>query len=315
LQSGDRIREAIRAQVMRAMALNRDGGYHFAGNFIDISYDRFDRAGTQLSFESGPQVLDPDACINMAAVGLLADLTLAATVRTALDSEIRLATVNLQLSFTGAPFLGRLETQGRLDGRVEGVASETWLARLDLNAGGRPAAFARGSFIVLPPPRGITLAPLTLRGGKRVPTPALATPLTRIERGILKRADVALAAIAAEGGSFIQRFWYGVPRATVGGAACAVKNGPHIANRVGHVQGGLLAGLALMTASAALPRSWTVSDASVSYISPGEGRVIRLKSKIIHHGRSISVLRTQATGKGGRLVMDVVSTHAFRAHS
>lgn len=300
---------------MRAIALNRDGGYHFAGNFVDISYDRFDRAGTRLSFESGPQLLDPDGCINMAAVGLLADLTLAATVRTALDSEIRLATVNLQLSFTGAPLVGRLKTEGRLDGRLEGVASETWLARLGLNAGGRPAAFARGSFIVLPPPRGMTLAPLTPRGGKRVPTPALASPLTRVERGILNHADAALDAVATEGGSFINRFWYGLPHATAGGAACAVKNGPHIANRVGHVQGGLLAGLALMTASVALPRSWMVADASVSYISPGEGRVIRLKSKIIRHGRSVSVLRTQATGKGGGLVMDVVSTHAFRGHS
>lgn len=307
----DAAREAIRAQVMRAIALNREPGYHFAGNFIDIAYDRFEESGTLITVEDGPYLRDADGGANIAAVGLLADMALAATVRTGMAPDIRLATINLHLSFTGAPFVGRLSAEGVKDGRVEGMSGETWLGRVALSAGGRTALRAQGSFIVLPPPKGMTLSPLKLRGGKRVPTPVLEGAMSRAEKGIARLAEASLRECR---GSFLRRFWCGDPHAVAGGAACVVRNGPHIANRVGHVQGGLLAGLALSTAATALPPGWAFLDASVSYISPGEGRSIRLRSTVVHHGRSVAVIRTQAKASGGKLVMEVTSTHAHRAH-
>lgn len=92
-----------------------------------------------------------------------------------------------------------------------------------------------------------------------------------------------------------------------------VKNGPHIGNRVGHVQGGLLLGLAATTACGALPYSWALTGISAWYTSPGEGRTLKARSKILHHGRITSVVRTQITGKNNRRVLEVVTTHAYRA--
>jgi hypothetical protein len=38
-----------------------------------------------------------------------------------------------------------------------------------------------------------------------------------------------------------------------------------------------------------------------------------VKSRILHHGRLTSVVRTQITGKNNRRVLEVVTTHAHRA--
>ena len=308
-------RTAIHEQVLRAVALNREPGYHFAGNFVDLSYDRLSPEDTRLSLDAGPHLLEAGGEVNIGAVALLADLALAGSIRAGLDPAQRLATVNMHLSFTGAPLAGRLEAHGTFEGFVEGATGRQGLARVTLLAGGRAAAFGGGAFMVLKPPKGVELAPVPLRRGKATPTPAIEGGLKRDEAKIVAHTDATLAAVAHEGGSFIRRFWGGAPHPVTGGAACTVKNGPHIGNRVGHVQGGVLLGLAATTACAALPPTWMLTGISVWYISPGEGRVLKVKSKIVHHGRLVSVVRTQVTGKGGRHVLEVVTNHAFRAHA
>jgi acyl-coenzyme A thioesterase PaaI-like protein len=307
-------RDAIRAQVLRAIALNREPGYHFAGNFVDLSYDRLASEEMRLSLDPGPHLLEANGEVNIGAVALLADLALAGSIRAGLDPATRLATVNMHLSFTGAPVAGRLEAQGAFEGFVDGAAGRQGLSRVTLLAGGRAAAFGEGAFMVLKPPKGVELAPVPLRRGKATPTPAIEGGLKRDEAKIVAHTDATLAALAHEGGSFIRRFWGGEPHVLQKGATCTVKNGPHIGNRVGHVQGGVLLGLAATTACAALPPTWMLTGISVWYISPGEGRVLKVKSKIVHHGRLVSVVRTLVTGKGGRRVLEVVTNHAFRSH-
>jgi acyl-coenzyme A thioesterase PaaI-like protein len=75
----------------------------------------------------------------------------------------------------------------------------------------------------------------------------------------------------------------------------------------------VLFGLAAMTACAALPASWALTGVSAWYISPGEGRTLKAKSRMLHHGRLTSVVRTQITGRNNRRVLEVVTTHASRA--
>ena len=48
--------ERIRRRVLRAIALNRTPGFHFPGNFIDLSFDRVARSeSTRVSYETGDQ--------------------------------------------------------------------------------------------------------------------------------------------------------------------------------------------------------------------------------------------------------------------
>ena len=73
--------KAIRRRVLRGIALNRIPGLHFAGNFLDASFDRVSRAGSRMSFVPGPWCVQEDGEIDFASFALLADFALAACVR------------------------------------------------------------------------------------------------------------------------------------------------------------------------------------------------------------------------------------------
>ncbi len=83
------------------------------------------------------------------------------------------------------------------------------------------------------------------------------------------------------------------------------------------MQGGILLGLAADNAVAALTPHWQLTALSAWYISPGEGRSLRIRSKVVHHGRMVAVVRTEVTGKGRdggrRKVFELMTTHAYRA--
>ena len=130
---------------------------------------------------------------------------------------------------------------------------------------------------------------------------------------MLRNAESALAQCVADGGPFIRHFWGYAPHRTADGARCTMRNTPQIGNRVGHVQGGIVMGLAAATAEAALPSTWALAGISAWYISPGEGRVIKARARVLHHGRLTAVVRTEITGKNNRRVLEVVTTHAHRA--
>jgi acyl-coenzyme A thioesterase PaaI-like protein len=303
----------IREQVLRGIALNREPGYHFVGNFLDISFDHIAVMDSRLSMDAGPHCTESDGQINLAAFAVLADLALAATVRAGLEPDTRLATVSMNLHFTGAPLTGRLAAASAFESFFHGAAGRQGLSRATVAADGEKVCVGNASFMVLKPPKGVALHPMPQRRrGEAVPMLA-ERELKRDEAKVLSLADAALTAVDAHGGSFIRRFWGYEPHHVEGGASCGVKNGPHIGNRVGHVQGGVLLGLAAMTACAALPASWALTSVSAWYISPGEGRTLKVKSRILHHGRLTSVVRTQITGKNNRRVLEVVTTHASRA--
>lgn len=306
----------IRSQVLRGIALNREPGYHFIGNFLDVSFDHVAAEDARLSMDTAPHCAETDGSMNLGAFAVLADLALAATVRAGLDAATRLATVHMHLQFTGVPPVGRLEAASALQGFLRDGSAPQGLAHVAVSSGGERVCYGSGAFMVLKPPQGVALhrMPQPQRGDPD-PPPLAADGLKRDEMKVLRLAEAALAAMAAHGGSFIHRFLGCDPHHVAGGASCSVVNGPHIGNRVGHAQGGVLLGLAATTACAALPATWMLSGVSAWYISPGEGRKLRIRSKIVHHGRLTSVVRTQVTGKHNRRVLEVMTTHAHRARN
>ncbi len=309
---GDRDLE-IRNRVLRGLALNREPGFHFAGNFLDFSYDGVTPEGSRVSLEPGPHCTDSHGEVDLGSVAMLADLALAATVRANLGRATRLATVSMHLELTGAPRRGRLDAVARFHGFFEEGSGKLGQASVVLAHGGTAIAFGSGSFMALRPPAGVTMHPApNRRRDDPSPPPLDANALGRDERPVLRQADAALARVAADGGSFVERFWGYAPRRLGSGAAATMKNGPHVGNRVGHAQGGILLGLAAATAVAALPASWALTGISGWYISPGEGASLRARSAFVHHGRLTAVIRTQITGRERRRVLEVVTTHAAR---
>jgi acyl-coenzyme A thioesterase PaaI-like protein len=304
---------AIRSQVLRGLALNRAPGFHFAGNFLDVSFDRVSREASLLSLAPGPHCVDAGGEVDLGSLAMLADLALAATVRANLERAQRLGTVSMSLELTGVPRVGRLEAAGEFHGFFREGAGRLGQARVVVTGPAGEVAFGSGSFMALRPPTGVTMHPAPNRRRDDPPPPTLAEgALERDERRILRQADAALAAVAAGGGSFLDRFWGYAPHRVATGAAATMKNGPHIGNRVGHVQGGIQLGLAAATASAALPPSWALTGIAGWFISPGEGAALRARSEIVHHGRLTAVIRTRITGRERRRVLEVVTTHACR---
>lgn len=309
---------AIRAQVLRGIALNREPGYHFAGNFLDLSYDHVGTDYTALSVDVLPHCAESDGQLGVTGMAILADLVMAAAVRAGLPPHTRLATVTMSMQFSGAPRSGRLAGRGAMHGFVQGAAGRQGMSAVEISNDAGLVATGTGTFMILKPPKGVELHPVPHRRRGENPTPDIpGANLRPDEKKVLATADAALAESHAHGGSFIQRFWGVQAKHVAGGAQSIVKNGAHIGNRVGHVQGGILFGLAAENAMAALTTHWALTAISAWYISPGEGRALKIKSKVVHHGRLIAVVQTQVTGKGSdnrsRKVLEVMTTHAYRA--
>ena len=304
----------IRRQVLRGLVLNRAGGYHFAGNFLDFSFDHVGRDEVRAALDPGPHCTEADGTINIGAVAMLADLVLAVSVRAALEGSQRLATVAMTLQFTGVPLAARLRGVGTFCGFFRDGAGRQGLSRFVMRSGGVEVCHGSGAFMALDPPRGVTLRPMPhRRSGDPEPVLPIENELARDELKVLRNAEAACAQTSSSGGAFIRHFWGYAPHRTATGASCRVPNTPQIGNRVGHVQGGIVMGLAAATASAALPPTWALVGISAWYISPGEGRVIKARSRVLHHGRLTAVVRTEVTGKNNRRVLEVVTTHAHRA--
>jgi len=163
-----------------------------------------------------------------------------------------------------------------------------------------------GGFMPLEPPPGFKVFPMP-RGVRTAP-PIPMRDMTRDERAVLRHAD----AILAEGSDdFLARFWgFSGAHRTKAGAACVLRNGMHVGNRVHHVQGGILVGLAASTAAAALPATWPMTGITACFVSPGLGRSLRAVSRIVHQGLMTAVVRTEVLGPGRRRVLEALSTHA-----
>ena len=298
--------DRIRRRVLRAIALNRTPGLHFPGNFIELSFDRVDSANTRLSYETDPQ--DPS---DIGSLAILADFALGTAVRADLDPATRLATVSMTLELGAAPRAGIVRAASRCHGFVGEGEGRTGRGRVVIEDAGGEVGYGSGAFMVLKPPPQRTLHPVPLRKrGDAEPTPLAERDLAPDELRILRHADEALEHAAKSGQPFIRHFWGFLPQAARGAASCVMPVGPHVGNRVGFVQGGVLLGLAAATAAAALPERWTLSAIAAAFVSPGEGAALKAQANVVHHGRRVSVIRSEITRSDGRRVLEVMSTHA-----
>lgn len=294
----------IRERVLRAIALNREPGFHFVGNFAEVSFERTASEESGVTLEAGPHCVDPDGQVNLGLVAMLADMALAASIRANVHPGTRLATVSLSLQFTGARLEGPLEAVAEFQGFLGTGETRQGLARARLHGAGGAVAIAQGAFVPLPPPPGVVQFPLP-RNPRRAP--ALDEgDFSAEERRIVRLADAALA----EGDvGFVARFLGYQPRRTKTGASTTMANGAHVGNRVGHVQGGLLMGLAATTAIQAMPARWGLSGIHAVFVSPGQGKALRARAQVIHHGSMTGVARTEIRGTDRRRVLEATTTH------
>ena len=305
--------DQIRRRVLRAIALNRTPGLHFPGNFIELSFDRVASGDTRVSYQTGPHCVEAHGGSDLGSLAVLADFALGTAVRADLHPATRLATVSMTLELGAVPRAGIVRAASRCHGFAGKGDGRTGRSRVVLDDAGGEVGYGSGTFMVLEPPPERTLHPVPHRKrGDAEPPPLAERDLAPDELRILRHADEALERSAKSRQPFIRHFWGFLPQAARGAATCVMPIGPHVGNRVGFVQGGILLGLAAVTASAALPDTWTLSGISAAFISPGDGAALKAQANDVHHGRRVSVVRTELTRSDGRRVLEVMSSHAVK---
>ncbi|MEK7875107.1 MAG: hypothetical protein AAB325_02855 [Pseudomonadota bacterium] len=302
----------IRQRALRALAGNRNPGYHFAGYFLDLQCRRFDTGSVAFELEPGPHCVDPDGTMNLGPLLLLADMTLAASTRRYVDSSARTATLCLRVEFTGVPARGLLRAEAKSDGFSPHTALAQAACTGTVCAAGTEVVRMSGIWVAPPAPEGRALNPLPWEHTHAATVPALApAQLDPLEKNVMRRVGQVLR--EAPHGGFPRNLWEPAVRHTPRGAASRLVVGMHVGNRVGHVQGGLLLNAALATANGAVPHHPLLTAACAWFISPGQGKVLTSRSTVLQKGRNVAVVRTEVFATGGKRVLEAVSNHAIAA--
>ena len=306
--------DPILRRALAAILRNREAGFHFPGNFLRLSFDQVHRAGSRVSLAVGPHNSGPDGQADSATLGVLADLGIATCIRAEVVDEVRLATVSMQLQLFPAPHGTRLEAHSVFEGFVPGVAGRQAVGRVVIRgSGGELVGLGIGGFMVLDLPAGVRVPPMRpATPGEPALLPDPQHGLDPHEQAIYQRAERVLGAPGAGAGSFIRHFWGITTRKTVAGATGRLEATPHVGNRVGHVQGGVLFGFAEETARAALgaPQAWTPTSISASYLRPGEPPAVRAEATTVHQGRTTAAVRVRLFNHDKRQVLEALLAYA-----
>ena len=307
--------QMIRARVLHAIAANRNPGLHFIGHFLNFEWQKVSGGTAHAVFHEGPHCRAANGEVDLVALGIFIDQSLAAAVRvgTGMPPGGRLGTIQLQAQFTGVTAAGDLEASSLLLGHSEGASLRQSFASETIRTQDKPLCHISGTYVPLKVPSGVTLGPMPWECVQAPPVALVdAGELEPREHAILKACDAALRKASPQA-SFIQRFWGGQPnRHTAHGTCKRVPISPQIANRVGHVHGGILFGLAAANACAAAPPAMMMSNLSAFFIAPGRGSALAIRSRLLHAGRTLAVVRTEIRNANGERVLEAISNHVAR---
>lgn len=303
---------ALCTRVARALALNRHARLNFPGIFMDLSGHQVGDGGIMLKVADDPVLRDAGGEINWTALGVLADVALGAVTRVKAGPGMRPATVHLQLQMTGAATSGDVATHAQFISFSGGSGIRQSFSSATIAAGDTLIAHASGAFVMLELPPGTTQRAHPWVSEELRDIPLDSIELDNDELQAVKACRRAEAA-ASDAHPFIDHFWCGIPRTGEGKAQLTVKVMAHLGNRVGHVHGGVLLGMAAQVASAAVPAGMRLSNIAAWFVSPGLGPRLKVRSKVVQQGRNLALVRTQILSATGKLVLDVTSQHAAKA--
>jgi acyl-coenzyme A thioesterase PaaI-like protein len=308
--SRDSTRSSILTQVLRGIELNREPGFHFPGNFLAFSFDEVTPEQARMSMRGGAHCADESGQIAFTPALIFTDMALGSSLRGRLQRPTRVATVSMQLQFTGARWDGPLTSLSKFDAFFQGSSAQQGVMHATVhNGNGELTCTGVACFMVLPTPEGVK-PPRMSRLAEGLDPPSI-TPesLDESELGIYRHAQAALE----KEGPFLSNFWNLNARRTAAGGAATLANGPYVGNRVRHVQGGVLTGLAEAAARAALPAGWMPTGLSASFLSPGEGAKLTARAKILHKGGRTAVVQATVTGPDRKRVLELLVNYAAPA--
>jgi len=305
--------DQVRAQALRALSSNRAPGFQFAGYFLGFTCKRYQTDGVEFFLPPSPQGVEANGNFSRVAIIYVADMALAASNRVFLDPNVRTATLMLRVEFTGEPARGALEISGRGSGFSPRTALPESVCTGRVMSEGREVLRMSGTWVSPPAPKGVAMAGLPWEGGGDGNTLPL---LKKRELDVAEKATLrhVTRALNVTHGDLLATMCNPIVKCTKNGAIGKLPVGMHIGNRVGHVQGGFLVNAAIVTAEAAVPEHPITTGASSWFISPGQGKVISIRSTVLQSGRNVAVVRTELFAAGRKRVLEVISNHSVAAN-
>ena len=284
-------------RALLAVGRTRALGLHFYGNFVGIGGSPGGLGTSRLSTDGEPPGVGAPG-VSAVALATVADLAVGSAIRSHLYVGARMATATLSIQHPIQPVDGPVLGLGN----AETATGEQQSGRAVLvDPAGRPVGYAQGWFAALPPPPGWVPNPLPWE--YETPPPVSLPALEDLDESEAAAVDSALAAgqRARERGTSISEellnFQWDV--ADDGRAAGALKNGPELANRVGHIQGGALYGAAAIVAAKALGVALThLVDGHYQFLRIADGALLHGQATVLRRGRLASFVEAQLAVDG-----------------
>jgi acyl-coenzyme A thioesterase PaaI-like protein len=276
---------------------------HYYGHLLGVAGHRPDGGRPRPHLYPAPAVTP--GIVPPVALAAIADLAIGSAVRTALGAGRRLGTVSLTLHHIGSSARAPVDAEPTLlwadPDTGDGVA------RCDLrDARGELVGAAQGWFLALPVPDG---RQLPLLPWEREPEPA--PRIDALAEGDLdERERAAVAATlraherARERGTSIAEELTSPAWAETTDEDTALGTldvGPEVTNRVGHVQGGALYGIALAAAARAVGPGMEVAEGHYQFVRPADGERIVVDGAVLRRGRSAAFAEATLTVEGRRV--------------
>lgn len=313
---GSRDRSAVAtARALKVLAIMRAHGAQFYREYMAIRAAPASRGICESVIMVEPQTLGRGGFVASGALATLADVTLGSAIRTALPSGRRTATAGLTLQIL------REEPTGivRARAETESVTSDTGFGHCRLtDEKGRLLAFATGTFAIRSVPRDGAWLPYSRDGAITASSlpPLEPGQLATHERALLRHAEESLQTESPDGpyGAYLGIEW---ARRGHDEASGIWHLGPHLWNRVEHVQGGAMFGGLTVTALACLPDDMKarVVEQHVQYARPGRGERLRVQAAVLRRGQRLISAEARAVDEEGKTVAGSLVTLEGRRHS
>lgn len=271
----------------------------FPAHLLDIYFEQVvSEHGAIARMEVGAHCTDAAGKVSKGALAVLADVSMAAAVRGHVGKSVRIATMSMRLSFNQLPHEGLLRSLARVQFLRRDVGMLVAVVALHMQASaGEVCCVGEGTFAVLENKQGTANHPLPIRStltGSLEPI-----ELDRAERVVWQRALECEAPAGA-----LERFWDLDlnAQAVAPEGEYRVAIGKHNSNRVGHLQGGIVAGLLANACLHASNGPVDLVDISVQYQEPVSGGQANVWAFPMRLGRNAAFINASILSPEDRLL-------------
>ncbi len=308
-EASDEAVTAIRPRVLQIFATMRALGARFYREYITVNIALRRDGVCEATMPAGVHVQGADGSVAPGALATLADIALGTSSRRLVPRGHRMATVGLTMQF--AP---EAKLAGNIQARAEVVSATAHMTvsqcRLTDDVGDL-VALATGTFAIRPVPEGTPWLPYSQDSkiaASSLP-PVASEDLNDIEQRLLGRVEHSLKSPGPDGpfASFLGIEWLSRGDGEPSGVWPL---GPHLWNRVDHVQGGAIFGALSAAALACLPDDvrTRIVEQHVQYVRPGAGKSLRVEAKLQRRGQLLTSVQAEMTDENGDRVAGALVT-------